>query len=113
VTTQVVFYGYGTGWHWCYYFPLTVNILNSTLALSALRYRLVIWNGLPFVKALTVMIVLSTWLEGLLPIPVFVTAKMLDFVPFRSPAWTLVYYYIIVWRLLCGASVVVLVSMWL
>jgi hypothetical protein len=108
---QFVFYGYGTGWHWCYYLPLIVQTLNSILGLLALRHRPAAWNAFPLVKAWTAMIHLAIYVEGFLPIPGFVTPKMLHFVPFRSPTWTLLYYYIIVWHLSCGVSVIALASM--
>jgi hypothetical protein len=110
---QFVFYGYGTGWHWCYYLPLTAQAFNSIFGLFALRYRPAIWNAFPLVKASTAMIILSIYIEGLLPIPGFVTAKLLHLVPFRSPSWTLVYYYIIVWHFPCGVPVIALSGMWL
>jgi hypothetical protein len=107
---QIMFYGYGTGWHWCYYLPLTVQIVNSILGLFSLRSRPAVWNAFPLVKAYTAMIYLAIYIEVVLPIPGFVTAKMLHLVPFRSPAWTLVYYYIIVWHFPCGVPVIVLAS---
>jgi hypothetical protein len=93
---QVVFYGYGTGWHWCYYFPMIVQALTSIFTLYGLRYRPAIWQTLTLVKVWTVLIILAAYIEILLPIPGFLTVKMLHLVPFRSPTWTLAYFYIIV-----------------
>jgi hypothetical protein len=42
------------------------------------------------------MLILAFYIEVLLPIPGFVTVKMLHLVPFRNPTWTLAYLYIIV-----------------
>jgi hypothetical protein len=94
---QVVFYGYGTAWHWCYYFTLTIPILNSIIGLYGLRYRPAMWNSFVLVKVWTVMIVLAVYVELLLPIPGFMAKKMLHLVPFRSPTWTLAYYNLVVW----------------
>jgi hypothetical protein len=113
VILQVLFYGYGTEWHWCYYFSLTVQILSSILLLFSLRYPPAIWNAFPFVKAFNVVIVLSNCIEGLLPIPGFVTPKMLHLVPFQSPTWTLAYMYINVCHLPCGVPAIALARMWL
>jgi hypothetical protein len=93
---QVVFYGYGTGWHWSYYFSMIVQALTSIFLLSGLRYRLAIWKTLTLVKAWTVLIILAAYIEVLLPIPGFLTVKMLHVVPFRSPTWALAYLYIMV-----------------
>jgi hypothetical protein len=90
---QFLFYGYGTGWHWCYYFSLTIEILSSILDLLGLRYRSAIWNAFPFVKASAVLIALSLYVEAFLPLPGFVTKKMLHLVPFRSPTLTLAHMY--------------------
>jgi uncharacterized membrane protein YpjA len=79
---QVVFFGYGTGWHWGYYFPIAVHILTIFPALYALRFRLETWNRFAVVKAWTVMIILGVYVETLLPIPGFLTVKMLHLVPF-------------------------------
>jgi hypothetical protein len=104
----LAFFGYGTGWHWCYFFPLTVQSLANGFTLYGLRYRPSIWNAFTLVKAWTVMIILSIYIEILLPIPGFLTIKMVHFVPFRSPTWTLVYFYIIEWHLPCCIPWVVL-----
>jgi hypothetical protein len=93
---QVVFYGYGTGWHWCYYFPMIAQALTSIFHLYGLRYRPAIWQTLPLVKVWSVVIILAAYIEIFLPIPGFLTVKMLHLVPFRSPTWTLAYFYIIV-----------------
>jgi hypothetical protein len=111
VNLQVLFYGYGTEWHWCYYFPLTVQILSSILLLFSLRYRLAIWNAFPFVKASNAAIILAMCIQGLLPMPGFVTPKMLHLVPFRSPTWTLAYVYITVCHLPCASPAIALASM--
>jgi hypothetical protein len=97
---QVVFYGYGTGWHWCYYFPLTVQLLTSVFTLYGLRYRPAMWNTFTLVKAWTLIVVLAVYVEILLPMPGFMAKQMLHLVPFRSPAWTLTYFNLFVWHLL-------------
>jgi hypothetical protein len=99
---QVVFYGYGTGWHWCYYYSLTCQILAMFVNFYALRYRLSVWDAFPLVKAWNFMDVFSVYLEILLPVPGFFWKKMLHLVPFKSPAWTLLYFYIIVRHFPCG-----------
>jgi hypothetical protein len=93
---QVVFYGYGTGWHWCYYYSMAVQIIGNILILHGLRYCPAIWKNLTFVKAFTVLVILGGYIEVLLPIPGFFTVKMLHLVPFQSPTWSLAYFYIIV-----------------
>jgi hypothetical protein len=96
---QVVFYGYGTGWHWCYYLPLTVQTLHSIALLYSLRYKPATWDAFRFVQAWSALVVSSLYMEIILPIPGFVTERMLHLVPFRSPTWILAYYYIVVWHL--------------
>jgi hypothetical protein len=93
---QVIFYGYGTGWHWCYYYSMAVQIICSILILHGLRYCPAIWKNLTFVKAFTVLVILGGYIELLLPIPGFFTVRMLHLVPFQSPTWSLAYFYIIV-----------------
>jgi hypothetical protein len=99
---QVVFYGYGTGWHWCYYYSMTIQTLTSIFLLCSLRYRREIWKTLTAVKAWTVVLISASYIEVLLPIPGFLTIKMLHVVPFRSPTWSLAYLYIMVWHSLCA-----------
>jgi hypothetical protein len=110
---QVVFCGYGTGWHWCYYLPLTVHTLDSIVLLYSLRYPPAIWHEFRPVQAWSVMIVLSIYIEILLPIPGFVTNRMLHLVPFRSPTYVLVYSYIIVWHSPFSVCLSVHAKMWL
>jgi hypothetical protein len=107
---QVVFYGYGTGWHWCYYFSMTVQIIGCILLLHGLRYGLAVWKDLTVVKVFTVLCILAEYIEVLLPIPGFLTVKMLHLVPFQSPTWTLAYLYIIVWHSSCIVSVFILLE---
>jgi hypothetical protein len=109
MTMQVVFYGYGTGWHWCYYYSMVVQIIGCILLLHGLRYGPEVWKNLTFVKGYTVLVILAGYIEILLPIPGFLTVKMLHLVPFQSPTWSLAYLYIIVWHSSCNASV----FMWL
>jgi hypothetical protein len=102
---QVVLYGYGTGWHWCYYFTLVGQTFACFSFLYGLRYRLSEWDAFPLVKVSNFLMALSIYAEGLLPIPGFLSKKMIHLVPFQSPTWTMVYLYVIVWHTPCGVSV--------
>jgi hypothetical protein len=93
---QVVFFGYGTGWHWGYYYSIAVHILACFTGLYSLRFRLAVLNGFAVVKVWSVVVILGVYVETLLPIAGILTVNMLHLVPFRSPTWTLVYYYIMV-----------------
>jgi hypothetical protein len=101
---QFVVFGYGTGWHWCYYYTLAVQTLNVFVSFYALRYRLSVWEAFPLVKAWNVLSALSVHICFFLPIAGFLSKKLLHLVPFQSPTWTLVYFYVTVRNLHCGQS---------
>jgi hypothetical protein len=102
---QVVFYGYGTGWHWCYYLTLVGQTVACFSFLYGLRYRLSEWDAFPLVKVANFLMGFSIYVEVLLPIPGFLTKKMIHLVPFQSPTWTLMFLYVMVRHIPCGISV--------
>jgi hypothetical protein len=101
---QFVVYGYGTGWHWCYYYSLACHTLNEIVSFYVLRYRLSVWEAFPLVKAWNLMSALSVHICFLVPISGFLSKKFLHLVPFQSPTWTLVYFYVTVRHFHCGLS---------
>jgi hypothetical protein len=75
---------------------MIVQALTSIFNVFGLRYRPAIWETLTVAKVWIFLIILATQIEVLLPIPGFLTVKMLHLVPFRSPTWALLYLYIMV-----------------
>jgi hypothetical protein len=99
---QFIFYGYGTNWHWCYYFTMAVQTLASFSILYSLRFRLATWEAHPFVRVWNVVMPVSILAEVFLPVPGFIYSKMRKLTPLQSATWTMAYYYVAVSMLSCS-----------